>query len=182
MQRRGAALPGQGPGRPPGILSLVRDINAYGEAIHFDLLGLGRDIYDYFRRRRPWRELQIVLRRLPSSSQYVAARRNDPEYAEWVASLPDEAKQSWAPSSSEWDLLCELTAAVYDRLGELITLTANVNRAKDASAQKPPPRFPRPVTEIDRARARAEARIEDELDNLIAAAHATWSAEQRGEG
>ena len=184
MQRRDHPLHGQDAGRPPGILSLVREINAYGEAIHFDLLERNRDIYDYFRRRRPWRELRIILRRLPTSSHYVAAKRNDPEYAERVAAATSGEGRplAWSPSPSEWNLLCELTAGVFDRLGDLITLTQNVHRGKDAAAQKPPDRFPRPVTEIERAKARAEAAIESELDELIAVAHRTYAEQQRGEG
>lgn len=104
----------------------------------------------------------------------MTAYRNDPQVAEWVAAQPERAR--WTPPATEWGLGEELQAAILDRLGELITAVVNVS-GRVRKPVKPPARFARPVTAIEKAKARAGARIEQELDSLILAAHDTYAAE-----
>jgi len=121
----------------------------------------------------------VLLRGLPSHSHYVSAYRDDPEVAEWVAAQPERAR--WSPPPQEWDLGTELQAAIFDRIGQLITAVVNTS-GRVAKPVPAPPRFSRPVTAIEKAKARAEARIELELDSLIRAAHETYAAEHGKEG
>lgn len=138
-------------------------------------------LYDWFRGQRPWRELRILVDGLPRmGSHYGKAIRDDPEVAERVASQP-ESPGRWRPDDADWDLGRELAAGIRDAIRDLTVLLHNVNAPKGKQV-KAAERFPRPVTEIDRAKARAEARIERELDALIVAAHATYAAEHGGEG
>lgn len=91
-----------------------------------------------------------------------------------MAAQPDRAR--WSPPPQEWDLGTELQAAIFDRLGELVTAVVNTS-GRVRKPVHPPARFARPVTAIEKAKARAEARIELELDSLIRAAHDTYAAE-----
>lgn len=129
---------------------------------------------EYFRRQRPWWEFTALLQGLPSHSHFVSAQRNDPQVAEWLAAQPERAR--WVPPPTEWTLGHELLAGIFDRLGEQTAVTANVSGRMRQPAQSPD-RFPRPVTAIEKAKARAEARIERELADLITAAHASYAAE-----
>lgn len=72
---------------------------------------------------------------------------------------------------TEWSLLHELITANIDRLGDLIITTINSNSTKPVDPIDP---FPRPRTEIDRARERFEASVEDDLGDVIAQAQSTW--------
>lgn len=67
-----------------------------------------------------------------------------------------------APPVSEFTPDVEVTAALYDLVGALIKVVAQVNGAK-----KPPtvPRYPRPVTAFERARNRASRA---EFDSIVA--------------
>lgn len=104
----------------------------------------------------------------------MSAQRNDPEVAEWLAAQPERAR--WVPPPTEWSLAHELLAGILDRLGEQTAVTANVSGRLKRPAHSPD-RFPRPVTAIEKAKARAEVRIERELADLITAAHASYAAE-----
>lgn len=129
---------------------------------------------------RSWRQLANVIAGLPDSSHFRTAQRNDPEIAERVAEeLEIEGAEGpkWAPRPEEWDLLHELLAANFDRVGDLIAAVINTTPGIQTKV-KPPDRYPRPETEIDRARRRFIARTEDDLEDLIAQAHANWEAAQ----
>lgn len=83
----------------------------------------------------------------------------------------------WQPRAADWNLEVALLAEIRDRMGQALTLLADLP-AGVKKRSKPPPAFPRPQTAIDRARAQLELAMESELDDLIAAAHATYAAEQ----
>ncbi len=125
------------------------------------------------------------------ASRYIEARRNDPDYARAVAEAelaalndpdahPDAAAAKWSPRPAEWTTEHELMAAFFDRLGDWLVQHANSLTPKGKPRVKPLPRFPRPVTAVDHARAEIDARVEDALDDLIAQAHATYEAENGG--
>lgn len=166
---------------PPGGWAHWVDLcSRYGEAIEFDLWDRGDDLHDYFRGLKPWRRLLNVLDRLPANSQYVTAQRNDPELAELIASLPEAEMGRWRPPATEFSLDTSLLAEIRDRLGVVATLLGDMPLAPGVKRRsKPPPPFPRPLTAIERARAAAEAQMEADLDDMVAAAHATYEAEQQ---
>lgn len=57
-------------------------------------------------------------------------------------------------------------------------MVINTSGTSNTSANAPAP-FPRPVTEIDKARSRIAARVEDELAGLIEQAHENYRREQQ---
>jgi hypothetical protein len=120
--------------------------------------------------------------RLPAASHYVEAQKNDPEYARHVVRLLDaeDGPAKWAPRVAEWTTQHELMAAFFDRLGDWLVQYANSNKPKGAPSVKPLPRFPRPVTAVERERAAIERRAEAELDDLIDRAHAHYQRENGG--
>lgn len=122
------------------------------------------------------RKLANIVRHLRTTSHYAIARRNDPELAEWVARNPQAAAQQWRPPPEEFDLHAELLALIADRVADHITVTVNTTPGVTRK-QQPAPRFPRPVTEIDKARARADRQEELALDALVKRAQATYAAE-----
>lgn len=132
---------------------------------------------------RSWRQLANIIKSLPASSHYVTAQRNDPEVAERVAiQLEEQGEKApkWTPRPEDWDMLHELLAANFDRIGDLIAAVINTTPGIKNQVQ-PPDRYPRPETEIDRQRRRFIARTEEDLDDLISRAHASWEAEQARE-
>lgn len=109
--------------------------------------------------------------------------RNDPEYAEWIASQPETPGKKWRPPATEWSTTEDLLAAAVDRLGVVATLLGDMPMAQGLKRHsKPPASYPRPSTAIEQARARRNAQVENDLDDLIDAAHATYEAEQQGSG
>jgi hypothetical protein len=151
---------------------LVSSLERYGDAVEYDLWTRQDDLHDYFAGRKPWRKLANILRRLPSHSHFITAQRNDPELAEQLVQSGVEPEK-WTPPATEWGLPELLTAALFDRLGNVIT-------AVQAGPQRRPQQmdqFPRPETEIDRARRRLGRQAERELDELIAQAHETYRQE-----
>lgn len=96
-----------------------------------------------------------------------------------AARSADEPDEKWTPSPTEWGLLEELLAATVDRIADLIVATWNSTGPKQP--MQPVPRFPRPVTEMDRARERAEKQALGAFEALIEQAKTRWSAEHGGE-
>lgn len=143
-----------------------------------DLWERGDDLHDYFRGRKPWRRLRNIISRLPQmGSHYGASVRNDPDVAAMVAELLADDRK-WSPAAADWSLHMELTAQLIDAAGVLATLLADLPTAVKKRSRPPRP-VPRPITEVEKARRRAEARLESDLDALITAAHAEYEAEQR---
>ena len=98
----------------------------------------------------------MILDRLPSHSQYVVAKKNDPDVALDVARRLREGKAegkplTWKPSAAEWSLTLEMQAALIDRLGEAVALLADLPIAGKRRRSKPPKRVPRPETGIEKA-------------------------------
>lgn len=89
----------------------------------------------------------------------------------------DERRDKWSPSLTEWSLLEELLAGAVDRIGDLIVAVVNTSGPKQP--MQPPPRFPRPVTEIDKARERADKKALTDFEGLIAQAQQRWDDEHK---
>lgn len=100
-----------------GILSLLELIDAHGEALEFDLIGLGLRLRDAGSRRFSWRDLWVVVRQSPTTS--ALARAVHGERVLWSAET-------------------HLLAHVADLLA-----AGNWQRAGRRNAQKPKP-VPRP--------------------------------------
>jgi hypothetical protein len=90
----------------------------------------------------------------------VQALATDEEMAEQAAELPDDdRKASWQRQHRDYSAEVEMLTAVFDRLGELIRITAAVHGGRG----KPPPPGPRPVYAIERIRRRHTKNRHDQL-------------------
>lgn len=137
------------------------------------------DLIDFFTGARPWWEFMVFLDGLPSmGSEFREAQRNAPEVVTRLLELSEEGLPQWSPVGSEWTLRDELTAALFDRVGQLLSVEVARNTGK---APKPPQPFPRPVRAIDLARSELEREYLGELDDEVAAAQARWRAAREGE-
>lgn len=147
------------------MIALIPVVDRYGPAIEYDLLSRfnGLDLHQFFRGERPWGMLRRLLLQLPPSSRYVIAKRNDPEVALEVARAAREERAAgrggkWHPSAFEWNEQTELSAALLDRMGELVALMQDLPIAGKRRKAKPPKPTPRPVGAIEKA----EQRLADE--------------------
>jgi hypothetical protein len=90
----------------------------------------------------------------------VQALATDEAMAEQVAELPEESQSTaWLRSHRDYTAEVEMLTAVYDRLGELIRISAAVRGARG----KPPAPGPRPTYAIDRIRKRRTRQKHDQL-------------------
>ncbi len=105
-------------------------------------------------KRRRWRLLLNVLEHLPRTSVYAQACALDEELAGKVLAYTQgddrSANAKWARSHREYSPEVEMLSAVYDRIGELVRVTA---MARGARAKAPSP-APRPISALERVRAR----------------------------
>jgi hypothetical protein len=84
------------------------------------------------------------------------------------------------PPPTEWDTPTEVMAAIFDRIGALIVAVQN-GYAAEPIREAPPP-YPRPVTETERAKKRADDAEDHALNDLIAQAHETHRRQLNREG
>lgn len=139
------------------------------------------DLRDYLNGRKPLRRLANILRRLPGDSHYVNAKRNDPQLAAALAQRASgDDKPKFTPPPTEWTTVAELLAAVFDRLGEVVRAVQN-GYAREPIREPIRP-YPRPITEIDRAKKRAEEQEDQALEDLIAQAQETHRRQLNREG
>jgi len=112
-------------------------------------------------RTRRWRQLLDILEYLPRTSAYAQALATDEELAEQVAEMPetDDRPAAWTRSHRDYTPEVEMLTAVYDRLGELIRVTAAMRGARG----KPPPLGPRPVHAFEKYRKQKLRRNHDQL-------------------
>lgn len=101
---------------------------------------------------RRWVALLELIDQLPQASRFMEAVVNDPEQADLIArSREGEAEVPWSPRFSEFGLLERL-------MRDAVMAIQGVQAAVIAAAGGKPPKvepYPVPVTEIDRAVARA---------------------------
>lgn len=164
------------------MMALMPVIDRYGPAIEYDLLTRfhGVELYDFFRGDRPWSQLARLLAQLPPSSRYMLARREDPERALIVARARREARSTesadrYRPPAVEWDTPTELSAAILDRLGDVMTLLQDLPIAGKKRKAKPPKRTPRPETAVERAEQRL---AQEHVEEIIADAEAGKVSEE----
>lgn len=112
-------------------------------------------------RRRKWRQLLSVLEFLPRTSAYAEAIANDEELAVEVLKIPqDDRKAKWGREHRDYTPEVEMLSALFDRLGELIRVTA---QSRGARVSKAGALAPRPVNAIERVHARDARSKHDRL-------------------
>jgi len=100
------------------------------------------------------------LEHLPRTSAYVQALATDEEIAEQVAEISgDDGAGAWQRAHRDYSAEVEMLTAVFDRLGELIPVSAAARGARG----KPPPPGPRPVHAIERVRRQVSRKSHDAL-------------------
>jgi hypothetical protein len=101
-----------------------------------------------------------ILEHLPRTSAYVQALATDEDMAEQVAKLSEQDRSTaWLRAHRDYTAEVEMLTAVYDRLGELIRISAAVHGARG----KPATPGPRPVYAIERIRKRQSRQKHDQL-------------------
>jgi hypothetical protein len=142
-------------------------IRRYRAEVRADLLEVyGVDLALWWRARR-FRPLLELVDQLPMASRLNEAVQNDPDQARLIAEArqnadPDEG-EPWSPRLAEFDLHAML-------LRDVIQALSGVQAAVIAAAggkPKPPPPYPAPVTEVDRAIARANRAWADSIINIF---------------
>lgn len=116
---------------------------------------------EWLAKRNRWGELLDLIDQLPSASRTKEAMLNDPVVAAQLAEASDDGP-AWSPPVSEWDTSTAITAAVYDRLGDLIDTVAATAGGRSKSKH-----FPRPVTEVDRIKRRLRREAAEDLIALF---------------
>lgn len=140
---------------------LLANLERYGDQIEADLAQRGWDLQQMFAGRR-WRFLLNQIDHLPRTSHYQEARAQDDELAEGMLEHLSDGPPA-PPALTEFSPEVEVLQGVLDRLGEV------VNAVVASGGGKPSPvrPGPRPVTALDRARARrlkdASAELEAKL-------------------
>ena len=86
--------------------------------------------------------------------------------AEHLATQPDKDAPAWRPRPAEWTLMHELMARQTDRLGAIASLLSELPTPIKERHAFPEP-FPRPETELDKARKRIEQAKIDEYDERL---------------
>ncbi len=84
----------------------------------------------------------------------------------------------WYPRGEDVSLTDELLMVLIDRLGALYAVESSQPLQPGGKRQRPPPAFPRPVRELDRARGRAEQQYLEELDDDVQAAQQRWATQR----
>ena len=141
-------------------------MDRYGDAIEFDLHKMGLDLLDWFRGRYRWAKLRRLIRHLGTGTAFWAARAGDEEAAEYYLKSGHEAKGTATPDLVDMTLTNQLLIQLVD--------LARVQSAKlDAiGGARPEPILPtpRPVTGLQKAKAKIEAEEEQALINEVYAA------------
>lgn len=121
-----------------GIQSLRRLLDEYSEAVEYDLISLGLRIDDLGTERLSWRDLKVIITRMPQERSALAAERH--------------------PEDSAWGLLHMLTAELVDV--QRVALWAKTkDGAKNRNRPKPierpgrrPEKFGKKPLELDKMR------------------------------
>lgn len=101
----------------------------------------------------------------------------DPEYAEWVLSLPESSDVPRNPRLSEWTPEVAALTDIKDRLAELIVTMIRLTPGARAADPRP---SPRPTTAIDKKREEARLQRHLSLVEEVQAAQARWAQQNRG--
>ncbi len=121
---------------PGGIQSLRELIDEFPEAVEYDLIGLGLRLRDLGSERLSWRDLKVIITRMPQHISALAAERN--------------------PNDSPWGLREHLLAELTD-IQRLALWTKTKDGAKNRNRPKPierpgrrPEKFGKKPLSIDR--------------------------------
>lgn len=115
----------------------------------------------------------MLVNRLPGSSATVESQLDDPEYAAWVASLPEQPQRG--PRVSDWTPDVARLTDIYDRLAELIGAVYASNGGKPPSISP----SPRPKTAVDRLKAQAQRVRHESLVAEVQAAQERYEQARR---
>ena len=107
------------------------------------------------------RTLLNLIDHLPRNSHYAEAMAQDEEVAEGLVDVP--AGGPGSPPLTEFTPEVEAIVAVVDRLGDVVNTLIAANGGKP----KPVRPWPRPVTALDRVRARKRAEAMDVLERKL---------------
>jgi hypothetical protein len=141
-------------------------LDRYGEAIAADLALAGWDVVELTEAGR-WAFSLNLVDHLPRTSAYANAVAQDDELAEAALNAAPEGTRvrlgSRAVPMTEWSPEVEALSTVVDRLAEVINaVVVNHPSGKGKPTRANP--YPRPVTAVDRARARRRRQAAADLE------------------
>ena len=132
-------------------------VDRYGPAIEVDLARMGLDLVDFFRGRHSWRKLEVLLRRMHNTSQFIEALLNDPDVAASIIADEQARRRAGIPTQvgrPRWSEYGPEASRLYTAIYALKTIASLLAQQ---ITQKPQPQVRpqrRPETEIDRQRVR----------------------------
>jgi hypothetical protein len=132
-------------------------LNRYGEAIEADLAFRGHDLHLLWQQRH-WRYLLNLILHLPRDSFFQESMSQDEELAEHLLSRSTDDTPP-ATRLSTYDAHAELLAAVFDRLGQLISALVAVNGGQPPTLDP----WPRPEFAATRVERRIRRAAHDDL-------------------
>lgn len=144
------------------MVRAVELVEHHGADIEFDLAGLlGVDLHEFARGDRPWSQFVRLVDRLPAHSRYGAAVREDEDLASQLLELPEEIQSTpFTPSFVGWTPERELLTALTEAVHALHAVTVAAH--SDGRVRRVPP-LPRPVTAVERVKARRGREIADHV-------------------
>lgn len=128
----------------------------------------------------PWGKFWRLLDSLGGDSRYIKAQQDDPDVAEHIASKETDEDAPWKPANEDFTLMHEMVGEVRDLMADLVVITG---RGLPSNGQRKfGERFPRPETELTKARERHKRLREDQeaerLFEIVDVAKARWRAQQ----
>lgn len=135
---------------------LVELCDRYGEAIAADLALRGWDLIELVEQGR-WAFTLNLVEHLPRASYYAEAVLQDEDLAEAVAIQP---AGKFERPIHEWTPELEALATVVDRLAQVAQTIIATTPGGKPGVVKP---YPRPITAVDKARARQSRRAVEEM-------------------
>jgi hypothetical protein len=144
-------------------------------------------LLDFFTGKEPWGEFWRLLSQLGADSRYAKAQQDDPELAEVIAEeeaakkkAGDETGEKWRPAPADFTLMHSMVAEVRDLLADVVVITGR--GLPSNGTRKFAERYPRPRTELDKARLRISEREDveymEQMDDAILAAKQRWRDQQ----
>lgn len=102
---------------------------------------------------------------LPRTSAYAEAMATDEELAVQVLQIPQaDRKAQWSREHRDYTPEVEMLTAVFDRIGELIRVTAQARGGRTSRAGS---LGPRPVNAVERVRARSAREKHERLASRL---------------
>lgn len=115
---------------------------------------------DFFNGRYTPRKLDVLLRGLPRTSHYSAAKASDDEIAEAIEAAGElDTRHKDKPPLQDFTRELEVLQGIYHRLGDVGSVLARSKRKLDT--------LPTPETAVDRLRRRRAREAAEHVESML---------------